>query len=553
MQAILGPMESTREAMELSFGAWGFEGESYPPSAQLLQWLEKRLGCGEPVPRSDPASIALPEAHRLPALPVPPSVSDLDRIFHARGQGLPDILRLRSGVRIRPPDAVCRPREAAQVEAVLQTCQRDGTTVIPWGGGTSVTGGVNVPQVSGPVLSLDLGELAGLVHLDERSRLATFLAGTRGPAVEAALAEHGFTLGHFPQSWELSTVGGWVVTRSSGQESLGYGRIEDMVAGLQLVAPAGRLDLAPLPGSAAGPELRTFVAGSEGRLGIVTSVTLRVEPRPERKVVQAAFVRSWDEGLDLVRELVQTRVPLSMIRLSDPAETRVALAIGLASSRFSPLVERYLRARKIGDGSCLLLYGAAGGPELVRSVLSVARSVCRRHHGVIAGTGPGRHWLADRFRHPYMRDSLLDSGYATDTFETATPWSGVDELRTAVSAAVEGALDPWGEATALLCHVSHPYRDGTSLYFTFFYRTSGDCDENIARWAAVKRAAMAAIVGTGGTISHHHGVGSWHAPWLEAEVGSSGRAIMKEASRTMDPGGILNPQVLLDPTDRLES
>ncbi len=546
-------MDVSPETPARRFAAWGFENEGYPPSAHLLQWLEKRLGRGEPVPRVNPGDVAIPGARKLPPLPVPVSTDGLDRLFHARGQGLPDILRLRSGLRIQPPDAVCHPENAIQVESILQACDRHGVHVVPWGGGTSVTGGVNVPSGVGPVLSLDLDRLAGLERLDDRSLLATLRAGTRGPAVEAALGAHGFTLGHFPQSWELSTVGGWVVTRSSGQESLGYGRIEDMVAGLQLIAPAGRLDLAPLPGSAAGPELRTVVTGSEGRMGVVTTVTLRVYPKPERKVVQAAFVRTWEDGLELVRELVQTGVPLSMIRLSDPAETRVALAIGLASSRFSPLVERYLRARKIGDGSCLLLFGAAGSPELVRSILSCARSVCRRHHGVIAGSGPGRHWLADRFRHPYMRDALLDRGYATDTFETAVPWSGVEDLRTAVTAAVAGALDPWGEATALLCHISHPYRDGTSLYFTFFYRTDNDCDENIARWAAVKRAAMGAIVGAGGTISHHHGVGSWHAPWLEAEAGPLGRALMEDVSRRMDPRGILNPQVLLDPTDRLES
>lgn len=546
-------MEVPPKPLARRFAAWGFENESLPPSAQLLEWLRTVVGPGEPVPRVAPGSMAVINPADLPPLPSPTSTAAMDRLQHSRGQGLPDILRLRFGSSVHPPDAVCRPGTAAEVESVLRDCDRHGVRVIPWGGGTSVTGGVNVPPGFGPTLSLDLERLSGLEGLDERSRLATLRAGTMGPAVEAALAPHGFTLGHFPQSWELSTVGGWIVTRSSGQESLGYGRIEDLMAGVRLVAPAGRLDLLPLPGSAAGPELRAMVTGSEGRLGVVTSATLRVRPLPERKVVQAAFVRSWEDGLETVRELVQSGVPLTMIRLSDPAETRVALAIGLASSRWSPVVQRYLRARRIGDDACLLLYGTDGPRETVGSILSCARSVCRRHHGVVVGSGPGRHWLADRFRHPYMRDGLLDEGYATDTFETAAVWSGVEELRRAVSAAVAGALDAWGEATALLCHVSHPYRDGTSLYFTFFYRTTADCDENIARWAAVKRSAMEAIVGAGGTISHHHGVGAWHAPWLEAEIGTLGRALIADAARRMDPRGILNPQVLLDPTDRLEA
>jgi len=546
-------MSTNEQSRGRRYAAWGFEGESFPPSSELLQWLGKRLGRGEPVPRVEVTAVAVPNPRDFPPIPAQCSSDPVDRLFHARGQGLPDILRLRSGTGIQTPDAVCRPESAAQVEQVLNACERYGLRVIPWGGGTSVTGGVNVIRDMCPVLTVDLSRLAGLEYLDETSRLARFGAGTSGPAVEAALAARGLTLGHFPQSWELSTVGGWVVTRSSGQESLGYGRIEDMLAGFRLVAPAGRLELAPMPGSAAGPELRTFIAGSEGRLGVLTSATLRVRPAPERKIVRAAFLRSWEDGVDTVREMTQGGIPLSMIRLSDPAETRVALAIGLATSRFSTLIQRYLRARKIGEGSCLLLFGAAGSAQSVRSILGSAGAVCRRRHGVVVGSGPGRHWLADRFRHPYMRDGLLDLGYATDTFETAIPWSGVEGLRTAVTAAVAGALDPWGEATALLCHLSHPYRDGTSLYFTFFYRAGNDVDENIARWAAVKRAAMGAIVGAGGTISHHHGVGSWHAPWLEAETGPLGHALVEDASRRMDPTGILNPQVLLDPTDRLES
>ena len=295
-----------------------------------------------------------------------------------------------------------------------------------------------------------------------------------------------------------------------------------------------------------------LVAGSEGRFGIVTRATLRVRTRPELKVVEAALARNWTDGIELVRELVQAGVPLTMIRLSDPPETQVALAIGLASSRFSGLFHRFLELRRIGSEACLLLYGADGAPWSVKSTLSCARSVIRRRRGVILGSSPGRKWLADRFRHPYLRDALLDRGFATDTFETSAPWSQVEEIRTAVTAAVDAALDPSGEKTALLCHVSHPYRDGTSLYFTFFFRSVADPEENISRWATVKRAATEALVASGATVSHHHGVGSWHAPWLEAETGTLGREIVATVANRLDPAGILNPTVLIDPTDRLE-
>ncbi len=476
----------------------------------------------------------------------------MDRLLHARGQGLPDILRLRAAAGLALPDAVCRPGDTAGIEHLLAVCSRHGVRVIPWGGGTSVTGGVNVPPGPEPVVTVDLERMAGLEALDEYSGLATFAAGTTGPAVEAALEPHGLTLGHFPQSWELSTVGGWIVTRSSGQESLGYGRMEDMVAGLELVAPAGRLTLPATPATAAGPELRRLVAGSEGRFGIVTRSVLRVRPRPEVKTVEAALLPDWSGGLELVRELVRGGVPLTMVRLSDAAETRVALAIGLASSRFAGIFRRYLGLRRIGEESCLLLYGADGAPWTVRGTLSCVRSLVRGRRGVVLGVSPGRRWLADRFRHPYLRDALLDQGFATDTFETSASWSQVEEVRGAVAAAVDAALDPAGEKTALLCHVSHPYRDGTSLYFTFFFRTVADPEENISRWAAVKRAATEALVASGATVSHHHGVGRWHAPWLEAETGRLGREIVTTVASHLDPAGILNPAVLTDPTDRLE-
>jgi len=533
-------------------GGWGFEGESFPPSAELLAWLEERVG---PPEHSLPSAAAPPPAippRPLPGLPFPVSVDPLDRLAHARGQALPDLVRLRTGRVPALPDGVARPDSADQVEVALAACSREGVRVVPWGGGTSVTGGVNQLPSDRPSLVLDLERLAGLAALDRHSGLATFGAGTAGPALEAALTAAGLTLGHFPQSFELSTVGGWVVTRSSGQESLGYGRIEDMVAGLELVAPAGRLRLQALPASAAGPDLRHLVMGSEGRLGVVTSATLRVRPRPASTAVEAALVADLGRGLDAVHELVTGGVPLTVVRLSDPAETRVAMAVGLASSRAAGLVRAWLRLRRQGEGSCLLLYGTSGDPETVRTVLGCARSVIRRHRGTILGRNPGRHWQRDRFRHPYLREGLLDLGFATDTLETATPWSAVAGTRERVAEAIASALDGEGERVAVLCHVSHPYRDGASLYFTFFFRTAGDADRTVARWATCKRAATRTVAAAGATLSHHHGVGSHHAPWYEAEVGPLGREIVATAARLLDPGGILNPHVLLGPVDRLE-
>jgi alkyldihydroxyacetonephosphate synthase len=533
-------------------GGWGFDGEKYPPSAQLLAWLADRVGpAAHPVPMTatTPPDISPKDLGHIPALV---SLDPMDRLRHARGQGLADIVRLRSGLVPALPDGVCRPADVAEVESVLSTCAARDICVIPWGGGTSVTGGVNVVADDAPVLTLDLERLGGCTGLDKRSNLATFGPGTNGPEVEIALAEHGLTLGHFPQSWELATVGGWVATRSSGQESLGYGRIEDMVAGLDLVGPGGRLRVPTGPASAAGPDLARLVMGSEGRLGVITEITLRVRRRPERTVVVAALLPDLDRGLESVRDLVQRGLPLTLVRLSDAPETQVAMAVGLGKSAAAPLVERYLSLRGLGRDACLLLFGTAGNRHSAESCLRHARAVVRSHRGVSLGKRPGRHWLRDRFRHPYLRDSLLDLGYATDTLETAATWTSAARVRETVKAAISDALSVWGERVATLCHVSHPYPDGASLYFTFFFRCAPSSEETITRWAVIKRAATAALSASRVTLSHHHGIGQWHAPWLEAEIGSEGLAVITATAQCLDPGGIMNRHVLLDPTDRLE-
>jgi alkyldihydroxyacetonephosphate synthase len=525
----------------------------------MRRWLGDRLGRLGALERRravDPGAIPVPPPRPLPELPAATSRDSLDRLRHARGQGLPDVVRLRAGAVPAFPDAVVRPADAAEVEGVLAACAAAGVRVVPRGGGTSVTGGVNVLAGPAPAIALDLGALSGLVRLDAESGLAAFGAGTLGPRLEADLGRHGLTLGHFPQSWEFSTVGGWAATRSSGQESLGCGSIADLVAGLELVAPGGRLSLPAMPASAAGPDLRALVLGSEGRLGVITELTVRVRRRPVARRAEGWLVPSWDAGVAVVRELVAGGAPLGMIRLSSPEETETAMAVGLRGRLWGPLARGWLRLRGARPGACLLLAGATGAPgdrpEAPREALAAAGAAARRRGAVALGARPGRRWLADRFRHPYLRDALLDLGVATDTLETAAPWSALARLEAAVRGALAAAAAGEGEEVAVLCHLSHPYRDGASLYFTLFFRCPADAEEAVARWARLKRAATAALVGAGGTLSHHHGVGSWHAPWYPREAGEAGVRLLAAAARELDPAGVLNPHVLLDPADRLE-
>jgi len=533
-------------------GAWGFEGESYEPSPALLDWLAGRLGPAAPLPRAAPGSITLPAPGRLPPLGAPASAEAHDRLAHARGQGLPDLLRLRAERIAAAPDAVVRPADDRETAAVLAACAAAGVTVVPWGGGTSVTGGVNAPGGDRPAIALDLERLAGLGALDERSGLATFGAGTFGPALEAALAERGFTLGHFPQSFQLSTLGGWIATRSSGQESLGYGSVAEMVAGVTLVAPGGRLDLPALPASAAGPDLRAVVLGSEGRLGVVTRATVRVRGRRPPLRATGTLVPSWEAGLDAARAILRAGVPLTLLRISDEAETEVGVTLTLKAHRIAGAAARaWLSIRGVPEHPCIVLAGAPADRAGARA-LDEAGAALREHGGVGAGDRPGRRWLADRFRHPYLRDALLDRGIAVETVETAAPWSRLQALTREVRAAIEGALGAEGERGAVLCHLSHAYRDGASLYFTFFFRCPADPDRAVSRWAALKRAATEAIVRGGGTVSHHHGVGAFHAPWLAREIGADGVRVIAAAAAALDPAGVMNPRVLLDPVDRLE-
>ena len=548
------PRDSSGATTARRLDGWGFDGESVEPSGEMLAWLARCFEPGPAFPRFDPdqlGKMSEPGNTPLPDLGGEISRDLRDRLAHSRGRGFSDLVRLRSGSVPRLCDAVARPADDDELESLLRNAAAAELRVIPWGGGTSVTGGVNVLDDPRPVVTLDLERLSGLEALDPVSRLATLGAGTPGPAVEAALAPHGLTLGHFPQSWELSTVGGWVATRSAGQESLGSGRIESLVAGLDLVAPGGRLHLPTLPASAAGPDLRHLALGSEGRFGVIPRAVLRVRPKPERFAVVAALAPSWEQGVEAARDLVQQGTPLALLRLSDGPETEVAMAIGLAKSRFAALVRGYLRLRGIGQGMALMLLGASGGEAQVERTLDQALDRLRRHRVVSLGEGPGRHWIADRFRHPYLRDSLFDHGIATDTFETAVPWSGIEHMVTTVRRALEGAVAEGERRIPVLCHLSHPYRDGASLYFTFFFRCPPDPDAAIERWADLKRRATRAVVDGGGTLSHHHGIGSWHAPWYPEEAGEMGVRVLRSMAKELDPKQTLVPGVLLDPEDRL--
>jgi alkyldihydroxyacetonephosphate synthase len=478
-------------------------------------------------------------ASRLPENPVV-SAEVTDRLRHARGQSLPDWVALRSGQIGVFPDGVAFPESSLDVRGLLDFARQVGAHLIPYGGGTSVVGHINPQPGDTPVLCLDMGHMNTLIALDETSRLATFGAGISGPHLEGQLQPRGFTLGHFPQSFELSTLGGWIATRSSGQQSYHYGRIEDLFAGGHLETPEGALDLPNLPASAAGPDLRQLVLGSEGRLGVITQATVRIQPRPEFEAFYGAFFHDWASGTAALRLIAQSGIQVSMLRLSDALETEITLVFS-GMDRLVGWANRGLQLLGYGKGTSLLVYAVSGSRRSTQRALKMANEAIRANGGLTTGETIGKQWQKNRFLAPYLRNTLWGYGYALDTVETAVPWSAVFTTAADIHKAIKGALHLVDEQGLVFSHLSHVYPDGASIYTTFLFRRTADPDETLARWQAIKAAVSQAILANGGTISHQHGVGLDHAPYLRAEKGELGLEVLESACRTLDPEGMMNP------------
>ncbi len=525
------------------WNGWGDEADDTQLGSASRRFLRATVGPGTPVADARlPDVVATVPASRLAEHPLLSTDAEL-RIRHARGQSFPDLVALRSGRLDAVPDAVARPADDREVRALIDHARAVGARLIPYGGGTSVVGGVSVRPMPDPVVTVDLGALAGVRSLDTRSELVTVGSGTTGPELTTALAALGQAVGHEPQSWELATVGGWVAARGSGLRSLGAGRIEQLYAGGRLQAPAGTVEMAPYPGSAAGPDLRQLVLGSEGRLGILTDVILRTTPLPEVDRMEAWALPGWAAGHHAVRTIVQARPGLSVLRLSTPAERRTLLAFADRPLQTRAL-SGYLRVRRQPDDWALLLLGVSGRRRVAKAARAEAASILHSFRAVrvpfLAAT-----WSRTRFRSPYLRNALWAAGYGADTLETATDWTRLPELLERLETSITTALAPRGEQVHVFTHLSHLYPSGSSLYLTFLFRLAADPDETLDRWRTIKRAASDTIVAEGATISHHHGVGTDHAPYLVAEKGVLGMAALEAVVRTFDPDGIMNPGVLL--------
>ncbi|MEJ1970769.1 MAG: FAD-binding oxidoreductase [Rhizomicrobium sp.] len=552
----------TIERAKIRWNGWGWTAhkDDLAGCEALWTWLAGELGM--PALLATPArpleSIALP-ASRLSAEAREKFAAligvdrvhgdDHERAFHALGRSYHDLLRLRAGDLSLAPDAVLYPRSGDEVLGLLAAAAEMGVAVVPYGGGTSVVGGVTAAK--GPfrsVVTVDLSDLDRIVGIDPVSRIATVECGIYGPALEKALRAQGFTLGHHPQSFEFSTLGGWIAHRGAGQGSGGYGRAENWLVGAKLATPRGVLHVGGYPASSAGPQLLDLALGSEGVFGIVTEATLRIVPVPATSDYRGYLFRDFQGGVTAVREAVQAGLGATMLRLSDAAETRFYRAYGGIGKKRrigDRVAQMVLDAKGFDDKACAMIAGFEGADaEGTRRAFD---AIAKKHRALALGTGPGRRWKDARFHGPYLRDPMLDRGIGVDTLETATRWSKLNDLYVAVRDALDTAIRETaprdGAHGVVQCHVSHAYPDGASLYFTCIFPRA--LEREIAQWQAIKKAASDAIAAQGATISHHHGVGEDHLPWIAGEKGTLGIDVLRAAKMALDPKGVMNPGKLI--------
>ncbi|MEU9343189.1 FAD-binding oxidoreductase [Streptomyces sp. NPDC048278] len=553
----------TGEVKHMKWWGWGVEGVGFHHEDKpgFAPFVRKAIGldlrAGERAERPDFARLKVPASTApeefLAALSGivgagNTAVDDLSRVVHTYGKSLRDLVRVRGGAIARTPDVIVYPADEAEVRRVVAAAVEADAVLIPFGGGSNIAGSLEPhPDETRVIVSLDLGRLNQVLEIDADSGLARIQAGALGPDLEAQLNGSGWTMGHFPDSFTHSTLGGWVATRSSGMQSDKYGDIADIVKGLRVVRAGGILVVRAVPSASTGPSVREMVVGSEGRLGVVTEVTVQVHRLPEKRAIHAYFFKNLDHGLAAMQEIAESDASPSVTRISDAHETAFSLATSKESTGVQKTAQAglmaYLRMRGWNlDEMCLSFIGFEGGGAHTRRQKSLVDRIVRRHHGFGVGKGPGVLYDQKKFDTPYIRDFLLDRGVAGDVSETAGPWAKLRGIHAAVYEAADRAYEKIGHQGWTMSHLSHSYHSGACLYFTFAFVFGAD---PLGEYDTVKRAIQQAFVDAGGTLSHHHGVGLEHAPWLEEDISTQGVAIMSGLFEATDPGGNFNPRKIV--------
>jgi alkyldihydroxyacetonephosphate synthase len=545
----------------MKWWGWGLEGVEFTheDKPELRPFIEEVLGVD--VGRAAVSPIRWEELD-IPASNLPEglraaleeavtaafvSVDSLDRVVHARGKSLRDLIRQRRGDLGRVPDVVVRPGNEDEVTAVMHAALTADAVMIPFGGGSSISGSLEAPaDEARPVISVDLVRMDKVIAIDGTSRLARVQAGVFGPHLEEQLGPQGYVFGHFPDSFTHSTLGGWIATRSSGMQSDRYGDIADLTKGLRVVTPSGTLVTRPLPSMSTGPSIREMVLGSEGRLGLITEATVHVRLIPERRQILGYLFPTFADGLAAMRDIAAGECSVSVTRISDAHETRFSFAMRARPTLLDKLKSKALTAylqRRLGFDlrqMCLSFLGYEGSEGHVAEQRKAAGKIVKRHGGLCIGSSPGALYDQKKFDTPHIRDFLLNRGVAADVSETSMPWSRLAPVYDAVNAAAYGAFAELGVQGYLMCHLSHSYHAGACLYFTFAFEPTPGADM-IAEYDIVKSAIQQSFVDHGATLSHHHAVGTEHAQWLEQDISPPGVVMLKALFDGTDPGRHLNP------------
>jgi alkyldihydroxyacetonephosphate synthase len=545
----------------MKWWGWGDPAITFPMAdkPKLWPWVAKKLGIVSSSPTTVPVDLATIEL-------AAPRVSDevlaelralvgmeritvdpQDRLLHSYGKSFPDLFRVRNGEVRRAPDAVLFPQSHLQVEALVNLATRRNVCLIPFGGGTNIVGGINPePDDSRPVLTLSLRDMNNLISVDRESRTAVIQAGALGPKLEADLGRHGHSLGHFPDSFEYSTLGGWLATRSAGMQSDVYGKIEDMVVSLKMVTPSGTLITKTVPTSSVGPDLNAIAVGSEGILGVITEATMRIHKSPEVKDYRGFLFRSFEDGIRGIQECLDRGFSPSMVRLQDSGESELAFNMKAPKSGLGGWIQERVKNWLLSRGytaPCILIVGFEGSEEAIAGTRSSALRIFKKHGGFPLGKSVGTTWSTDKFNIPYLRDYIMDYGCMADVAETSTVWANVLPLYAGTVAAVKARFDQDDGAGYIGCHISHTYKTGACLYFTFAARQPKG--KELEHYYEYKRLITETIIKLGGTLSHHHAVGVEHRPWVQQEVSPAGLQALRALKSSLDPMHVLNPGKLL--------
>jgi alkyldihydroxyacetonephosphate synthase len=545
----------------MKWWGWGEEGVSFqhndkPAFAAFIKThidvdVTQEPATVAPLDKLPIAPSLAPPALRaaLQAVVGPDNLKDdaLDRVVHAYGKGLRDLVRIRRGDMGRLPDVVVYPGSEEDVEGIVKAALSANAVVVPFGGGTNISGCLEAPRTERrPVISIDMSRMKHVLDIDVVSRIARVQAGALGPDIERHLNERGWTLGHYPDSFKHSTLGGWIATRSSGMQSDKYGDIADLTRAVRVVTPNGTLATRVVPSASTGPSVREMVLGSEGRLGIITEATVHVHRIPQKRQIYGYLFPDWPRGLRAMTAIAESDAFPSVTRVCDANETRFYFATkkreGLVGRVKSAASKLYLQRIKRFDVQqmCLSFIGYEGSEEHVNTQKRLVDEIVARHGGICAGTGPGELYDRKKFDTPYLRDFLLDRGALADVSETAVPWSQLESLHEGVMSRARSAFDKIGVTGYIMCHLAHSYHSGACLYFTYAFRPSDEA-RALEQYDVVKSAIQQGFMDLGGTLSHHHGVGVEHAAWLSQDISPVGVTMIRSLLDGVDPGHNFNP------------